>query len=150
MGIRSPLDTAHRKWGTDHNTCKGRITVKARANRRSIALWAVLGIAVIGLVGPRIYHDVAYSDGNLHHAAHWFVYGYDQVWYRDRAYVYGSQMARHQADSEFGPLEPTGQTVIGLPVLETPLAAHSPYVPTILVLQKNPQTDIVYGLSGGP
>lgn len=90
------------------------------------------------------------SAESVHHQLHWMVYGHDRVWYHERTYLGPATESRAHLESEYGALQETGEKVLGMPVLNTAAGAASPYVPTVLMLEQNSQTCIVYALSGGP
>ena len=126
-----------------------KLTKSDKFLRRPALLWLLGWLIIVLGVGWRMVPDIVYSGGNLHHAVHWFVYGYDRVWYRDRTYTDPAPASWRWADAHYGPLQATGQTVIGMPVYSnTP--KNYPYVPTVLILRKTPDRVVVYELSGGP
>lgn len=114
--------------------------------------WVLAGMAGMAVVGLalRVAPVLENGDGNLRHALHWIVYGYDEVWYHNRAYISPGQDTRLHLPAEYGNLSATGEKVMGLPVLATPESKRSSYAPTLLMLQENPKQCIVYELSGGP
>lgn len=105
----------------------------------ALVLWMLMAMALCGC-----------SPQSVHHQIHWIVCGHDLVWYHDRTYIQPQTEPLTQLTSEYGPLYPTGERVIGLPVLDTGAGMASAYVPTVLMLRKDTQTCIVYALSGGP
>ncbi|NHM32917.1 hypothetical protein [Neobacillus terrae] len=94
---------------------------------------------------------MAKSDGNLNHSLHWIVYGYDRVWYKERAYLGpGREFTSLEFEKEFGEghkFIETGEKVIGLPVYDT---IRNDKVSTLLFLKKPNGNLIIYTLSGGP
>jgi len=88
---------------------------------------------------------------SVNHRLHWMVYGYDRVWYHNRTYIGPYSATLRNVQSKLGTLYPTGEKVIGLPVLDTKAALQSIHttVPTLLILENN-TTCTVYELSGGP
>lgn len=120
--------------------------------RRAIRLaaWLIGTIVVAAGVSAHVYPVLARGDGKLRHEIDWILHGYDRIWYRDRAYLYQGQDTLPYLESQHGPLRPTGEKVIGLPVLSPAGATDSPYVPTVLILRKDTDHGLVYVLSGGP
>lgn len=91
-----------------------RLTEIIKVLRKPAVSWSLGWLIIILGVGWRMTPDIMYSGGNLHHAVHWFVYGYDRVWYRNRTYVDPTPQSWGWADAHYGPLEAMGQTVIGM------------------------------------
>jgi hypothetical protein len=119
-------------------------------NTRTKVIASLIGFIAFAGLSARIYPVFANGDGNLHHALHWLVYGYDRVWYHNRAYLDPDNVPLNNLESAYGKLYPTGEKVRGMPVLDTKEGMSSPYVPTVLILQKDDRNCIVYELSGGP
>lgn len=115
-----------------------------------LAAWALGVIVVAGGVSARVYPVLARGDGNLRHEIHWILHGYDRVWYRDRTYLYQGRDTLWHLRSQYGSLRPTGETVVGLPVLTPGDAAGSTGAPAVLLLQKDEGHGLVYVLNGGP
>ncbi len=72
------------------------------------------------------------------------------VEYRARRYFAPLTTPCAREASLYGPLHDSGQKVIGLPILMTVREEALPYVPTVLILQRDSQTCLVYSLEGGP
>lgn len=89
---------------------------------------------------------------SVNHRLHWMVYGYDRVWYHNRTYIGPNSDTLQNVESKLGTLYPTGEKVLGLPVLDTKAALQTIHVsvPTLLILEKNNTTCTAYELSGGP
>lgn len=119
-------------------------------NTRTKVIASLIGFIAFAGLSARIYPVFANGDGNLHHALHWLVYGYDRVWYDNRTYLDPGKVTLDKLESAYGKLYPTGEKVRGMPVLDTKEGMSSPYVPTVLILQKDDRNCIVYELSGGP
>lgn len=117
--------------------------------RKRWGLW-VVAVALGLATGWRVASVVCIGQGSPAHDLHWIVYGYDRVWYRDRAYVNPGTIACRQAAARYGSLTPTGAQVTGLPVLAPAAGARSRYVPTVLMLQQSRSLCTTYALSGGP
>lgn len=129
--------------------------------RRKLTMGFLVGVAAIGLgvLGVVRTVPILFSDGGTwHQKIHWMVYGYDRVWYHHRTYVYPSRpMSPTELERRYGhgaTFAPTGQTVIGLPVYNTPRGLafdrREHVVPTLLFLKKPGGKFVVYTLSGGP
>jgi hypothetical protein len=119
--------------------------------RPSRVAWiaALAGTAVLA-GGARAIPLVAALGGQPLHALHWALYGYDRVWYRHRTYVDPATESLARLEAAYGPLVPTGERVVGLPVLSPKAAVRSPFTPTVLILRENAREALVYVLSGGP
>ena len=90
------------------------------------------------------------SPAAIHHRLHWMLYGQDRVWYHGRTYLHAGIDTLTDLRGKYGALHPTGEKVMGMPVLETEAAMTSSNAPTVLMLEKGGNTCIVYVLSGGP
>jgi hypothetical protein len=119
-------------------------------NAKTKVVALLIGFIAFAGLSPRIFSVFANGDGNLHHALHWLVYGYDRIWYHNRAYLDPDNVPLNNLESAYGKLYPTGEKVRGMPVLKPKAAVNSPYVPMVLILQKDDANCVVYDLSGGP
>lgn len=77
------------------------------------------------------------------------MHGDHRVWYRGRTYLHPQTVGLSSLVVAYGPLVPTGQHVVGLPVLEPEGSMTSRDVPTVLILRQNATMCIVYTLGGG-
>ncbi len=117
---------------------------------------SITAILILGL-GFRVVPVLVKGGGNLHQELHWMVYGYDRVWYHNRAYSGPSkELTLEQVKNDFEQeqkLIPTGEKVIGLRVYDTPSsieAQKQEKTATVLILKQHNGSFIEYSLIGGP
>ncbi|MFQ3543195.1 hypothetical protein Q7A53_03860 [Halobacillus rhizosphaerae] len=117
--------------------------------------FSIIAILILSL-GFRVVPILVKGGGNLHQELHWMVYGYDRVWYHNRAYSGPSkEMTLEQVKNVFEQeqIMPTGEKVIGLNVYDTPSsikAQKQEKTATVLILKKHNGSFIEYSLIGGP
>lgn len=109
--------------------------VLRRGLMMSVVAFLVSGCGLSTAVGNRV---------------NWVVNSHQKVHIFHRDYLLGSTMSLKRARARYGPLTADGH-FLGLTILEKPgTSAHPEVVPTILILERNPHTCLIYGLSGGP
>jgi hypothetical protein len=105
----------------------------------------IMAAAAVFVLAFRVVPVIVQGHGNLYHDMHWIVYGYDEVWYHGRNYIY----PRNTACRAYSPLTSTNTWLIGMRMLKPAPALHG-LTPTLVILQKTPARCVVYTLSGGP
>lgn len=107
----------------------------------------LLGALIIVLI------SVFMLRGAIFNIAHGLRYGNDRVYYHDRIY-YSHNRTFADLPVNGNELVPTGEKVIGMPVMDTPSSMQFQkernVVPTLLILKQSNDKFVVYGLSGGP
>ncbi|MGV3467364.1 MAG: hypothetical protein ACO1OT_19000 [Heyndrickxia sp.] len=127
-------------------------------NKKLKVIIFTIGVILIVGFGFKVVPILVTRDGNLHQEIHWMIYGYDRVWYHNRAFLGPSkELSLEQVKKQFEQgqkLIPTGEKVIGLSVYDTPnsiaFQKQQDLVTTLLILKKHNGNFIEYSLSGGP
>ena len=92
--------------------------------------------------------------GAIFNIAHQVRYRNARVYYHDRMYYNPQSRTFENLPVNGNELIPTGEKVIGLPVMDTPSSMQFQkernVVPTLLILKLSNDKFLVYSLSGGP
>ncbi len=111
--------------------------------------FVLLGALIIVLIST-----IMSVRGDIYNLAHRLRYGNDRVYYHDRIYYNPQNRAFEELPVKGDELVPTGEKVIGLPVMDTPgsmqFQKERNVVPTLLILKQSNDKFLVYSLSGGP
>lgn len=114
-------------------------------NMTKVILMSALLVSLICVLVP---------NEELYKLAHRLKHGNDRVYYHNMTYEYPQIKTLNDLPVPGGELIPTGEKVIGLPVMDTPssmqIQKERNVVPTLLILKRSDGNFLVYGLSGGP
>ncbi len=108
----------------------------------------LLTALIIGLIWSIVPEEELYK------LAHRIKHGNDRVYYHDRTYYSPIIKTFDDLPVPGDELIPTGEKVIGLPVMDTPSSMQFQkernVVPVLLILKQSDDYFLVYVLSGGP
>jgi hypothetical protein len=112
-----------------------------------------LTILSFGILSAMLLYGLAHY-GEIYNFAYRLKNGSERVIYHGRTYYNPAEKTLNELPVRGDALVPTGETVIGLPVMDTPyslqLQKERNVVPTVLILELADDKYLVYSLSGGP